>query len=243
MSKYAMGLPDGPCCDHPCDRCTSCLDGVCCGEAVTELLLPLEGSWPASRTAVAVGDVVDGPAGLRCHACGEDYHALYAHIGVHNLSSDEYRSVFGLAATRPLASTVFREQRASLAASKPAPASYAALAAFQSQLTGEQRSLISWRRVQRAEVRSRLRAQSPAASRASVIARSDPSVNREWRAKLRARRPRAATREQGRQCPECLRWFCPINSQRVLCGEEACLRAARSRAGRAGRQRQLQRTA
>lgn len=234
MSKYPLG--SGVCADHPCDRCDECLSGICCGREVADANLPSEGSWDGP-THVPVGHIVDTDDGMTCHICGDAFHALWAHIGVHDVTGEEYRSYFGLAVTQPLASELCRLRRR---ANRPSNAAgYAALQEFQAGLTGEQRSLLSWQRVQRAQVRRQLASISPTGVAASRASRSRPEVKKAWTAKLRARRPRADSRSTGVVCPECGALFCPLNVQRTLCGQEECLRSARSRAGRLGRQRQL----
>lgn len=236
MSKYPLG--SGPCADHPCDRCDECLDGTCCGREVVDADLPLEGTWKGT-THVPVGRIVDTDEGMTCHICGESFHALWAHVGIHDVSGEEYRAYFGLAVTQPLASEVFRLRRRAASQRPNNAAGYAALQEFQAGLTGEQRSLLSWHRVQRAQVRQHLASVSARGVAASRASRSRPEVKKAWTAKLRARRPRADSRSTGVVCPECGALFCPLNVQRRLCGQQECLRAARSRAGRLGRERQL----
>lgn len=87
---------DGPCAGHPCDNCGTCKRGHCCRRDNPDYKLPSLGEWDEPiHGELGVLTVEDDL--LQCHCCGEFYSALQTHVfWKHDLTADEYRSIFGL---------------------------------------------------------------------------------------------------------------------------------------------------
>lgn len=218
------------CIEHPCDSCAQCLAGGCCGEAVVTLDLPRPGAF-ALAEGTEFGELAVRDGLVMCHVCGEWFRSLGGHVATHGLTADAYRSAFDLLATQGLQA-------------EPREATYhpgdpRALADWNATVTSEQRSLIQWHRARRgASKNPRL---SPARQQAFALKsaarrRADPELERSIRIRVR----RAHRHEdEGQRCPECGAWYCTwtsragrtVNKART-CGQDTCVRAARSRAAR-----------
>lgn len=99
-----MPIPDaGPCARHPCDDCRACRSGRCCRRDNPDYRLPKLGEWEGPiHGALGVLDRPDGER-VRCHACGESYAKLTIHaLRSHDLTPEEYRSIFGFGPTDQL---------------------------------------------------------------------------------------------------------------------------------------------
>lgn len=155
--------------------------------------------------------VVDNDGRLICHVCGEAWDYLARHVRSHGMTADEYRAWFGLRSTEALASTKFRESRRTdhlVGGGKPPT------------MTREQRSVLAKDREKR------------------FGAMSEMARKRAWDEQERANARKARRSfDPGHECPECGAWVCTWtgrasgqSTDRVLCGERACLSAARSRA-------------
>lgn len=103
-AKFLAWVHEGPCTDHPCDRCVFCRSGRCCRRDEPDYQFPELGDWPG---------VVFGQLGVLerydnaviCHACGKEFVWLKNHIiSRHNLMPAEYRAVFGLTQSASLTS-------------------------------------------------------------------------------------------------------------------------------------------
>lgn len=186
--------------------------------------LPVQGSWPWEHHA-PLGELAEDDQGrLVCHVCGRGADALYAHVRAHRMRPDEYRALFGLRVSEPLASERLRASRRRDSFGERRNTT-------PPELTSEQRSEITRHREQRLQ--------------AQRSGRHDPEQQRE-RASQRGPRSdeeraqaRAAKRgdDPGHECPECGALVCTwtgrasgYSSKRTLCGERDCLRSARSRA-------------
>ena len=97
------------CVGHECDGCAKCRSGHCCRSDYAEYSLPEFGQWRSAVFGV-YGVLAEQDGLVQCHACGEFFKGLASHLWhVHDLTSDEYRSIFGLNRTQPLAGSVFRD--------------------------------------------------------------------------------------------------------------------------------------
>ncbi len=87
------------CAGHECDNCKKCASGRCCRTDNPHYKLPELGDWNGvvhGKLGIFNNDV-DGKA--ECHGCGELFSHLGMHVwNAHNLTSDEYRAIFGLKA-------------------------------------------------------------------------------------------------------------------------------------------------
>lgn len=91
-----------PCMSHACDGCRSCrvLAKCCRGDNPDYRLPPLGSFQPVFGDLGLVREDADM---IQCHACGDWFRRLTQHIWhQHDLTSNEYRSVFGLARMQPL---------------------------------------------------------------------------------------------------------------------------------------------
>ncbi len=119
MSKLPVAT-EGPCKGHPCDNCWQCKRGQCCRRDHPDYQMPKLGEWDGPVYG-ELGVLNDDGEKLECHCCGEWFVGLNTHIRLnHNLTAREYRSIFGLAATRSLlgpvaAATVAQKQKNRLA--------------------------------------------------------------------------------------------------------------------------------
>lgn len=139
---------DGACKGHRCDGCETCVAGGCCGDDVGDAHLPMQGSWPTPAFA-PIGVLVEVNDLVVCHICGELFTFLGRHVRVtHKISTDEYRSYFGLACRRALCSSSLSQAR-----SRAAKAAGLGVGMTPPTITSEQHSVLARRREQREEVR------------------------------------------------------------------------------------------
>lgn len=95
---------DGPCAGHHCDQCRTCRSGHCCRRDNPNYTLPEMGSWEGA-TYGDLGVLVDDGARVECHCCGKWFRTLARHIWhAHDLTTHEYRALFGLGKRRGLCS-------------------------------------------------------------------------------------------------------------------------------------------
>lgn len=95
-------LRGDPCDGHRCDGCRSCaiLAHCCRGDNPNHTLPEIGSITPYSGT---LGVVREDASAIECHVCGEWFRRLTQHIWHrHDLTSEEYRSAFGLARGQPL---------------------------------------------------------------------------------------------------------------------------------------------
>lgn len=102
-SRTSMAVPDSGCCQgHACDDCKTCRSGRCCRRDNPDYRLPKVGDWDGPvygeiGVKNVVGDTVE------CHACGRFLLAIGIHSWrKHDLSTMEYKAVFGLPSRRSL---------------------------------------------------------------------------------------------------------------------------------------------
>lgn len=224
---------DGPCKDHPCDNCRICQRGRCCRNDNPHYRLPAEGAW-AGRIYGEVGELRDDGAKVQCHACGAYYHQLGFHIRVaHDLTAEEYRSIFGLKASRPLAGPILREKFREIEARLQRLAPYVdPTGGALGRLTPEQRSAQSLGKKRRRE--------ALASVNAAIKSKwDDPKWAEAQRKRLSesqqgAPRPANAARHEAsletRVCSICGEEFLIQHSRRnKLCGKPTCRKVARGR--------------
>lgn len=210
------------CSDHECDQCETCRAGSCCGEMVYDANLPEQGSWPGKHHA-PLGELVEVDGLVQCHACSWKGHALFSHIKTHKMTSEQYKAYFGLNVTARLSSAASAKMRGRDLSDvrSPSPPS----------LTREQRQTITIRREQRLQSLKQGRYDaSQQRHYASLLDHSSDS----YRASIRKARRK---HDDGHHCPSCGAWICTwtgrasgISTQRVLCGEPECARAAKRNA-------------
>jgi hypothetical protein len=93
---------EGCCKGHPCDNCKTCRSGRCCRKDNPDYKLPGLGEWDGPIYG-ELGVLNDDGEKVECHCCGNRYRTLAYHLSIHhNLTADEYRSIFGLRATQGL---------------------------------------------------------------------------------------------------------------------------------------------
>lgn len=93
---------EGPCAGHKCDNCKICRSGRCCRRDNPDYKLPELGEWNGPIYG-ELGVLVDDGQKVECHCCGEWFTKLGHHIIIHDLTAEEYKSVFGLNKHRGLA--------------------------------------------------------------------------------------------------------------------------------------------
>lgn len=94
---------DDCCSGHECDRCVLCLRGRCCRVDDPDYALPKMGEWQPVHGALGVITATD--TRIQCHACGAWYRTLTQHAwAAHDLTSREYRALFGLPASHSMTS-------------------------------------------------------------------------------------------------------------------------------------------
>lgn len=102
----------GVCDGHPCDGCRRCRNGVCCRRDNPGWHRPQLGDWDGpihGELGVLVAD--DDGNRLLCHACGQAYRSLGAHVvQAHQLLAFEYKAIFGLRATTSLLAPTLAER-------------------------------------------------------------------------------------------------------------------------------------
>lgn len=86
---------EGCCKGHLCDNCKTCQSGRCCRKDNPDYKLPELGEWDGPIYG-ELGVLNDDGEKVECHCCGVYVSNLGNHIRVHDLTPDEYRSVFGL---------------------------------------------------------------------------------------------------------------------------------------------------
>ena len=139
----------GPCTGHVCDSCRKCRNGRCCRGDNPYYKLPSEGEWQPFYGRMGV--LADDGAKVECHACGEWFGHLGAHVTrAHDITPDEYRAMFGLNAhTGLIGPALAGIRRADL---NPVMASNLN-GDFLREMTRERRSLISTSRPHRTQER------------------------------------------------------------------------------------------
>lgn len=86
----------GCCKGHPCDNCKTCQSGRCCRRDNPSYQLPKLGEWSGPIYG-KLGVLEDDGTKVECHCCGEWFKAVGHHAWhAHNLTSMEYKSIFGL---------------------------------------------------------------------------------------------------------------------------------------------------
>lgn len=109
MKKLVLAT-DGCCAGHLCDNCPTCRRGRCCRRDHPGYHLPELGDWNGPIYG-ELGVLEDDGIQVICHCCGRGYQKLGNHIlWAHDLTSAEYRAIFGLNATAPLAATAYRNR-------------------------------------------------------------------------------------------------------------------------------------
>lgn len=143
-----MELQDSGCCEgHRCDDCDICRSGTCCGADVAEPNLPRQGSYPHDWHG-ELGVLLEKDGKVQCHICGNWYVELGRHTATkHKVNAETYRAYFGLAIGRALCPEWFSEKRRAKAKQEKLGSQATPI----TQLTSEQRSLLSYRREARLE--------------------------------------------------------------------------------------------
>jgi hypothetical protein len=100
------------CVGHPCDSCWRCRRGVCCRRDNPNWRRPQLGDWDgAIYGELGVLTAEEDGERLVCHACGQAYRSLGAHVvQAHQLLAFEYKAIFGLRATTSLLAPVLVER-------------------------------------------------------------------------------------------------------------------------------------
>lgn len=102
---------EGCCKGHPCDNCKTCRRGRCCRRDNPHYQLPEFGEWdgPVYGKLGQLDEIGDK---LECHVCGEWFSSLGSHVWcAHNINAAEYKALFGLKHTTPLAAQYICEKR------------------------------------------------------------------------------------------------------------------------------------
>lgn len=101
----------GPCAGHHCDNCRICQRGRCCRKDNPEYQLPNEGDWDGP-TYGDLGKLTLLPDDtMQCHICGMGFRGLGNHLVLHDVTSDEYRALFGLNRTTKLEAPSLHDER------------------------------------------------------------------------------------------------------------------------------------
>lgn len=91
---------EGCCAGHPCDNCPTCQKGRCCRRDNPDYRLPELGEWDGPIYG-ELGVLNDDGEKVECHCCGEWYASVCVHAWhSHDLTADEYKSIFGLPLSR-----------------------------------------------------------------------------------------------------------------------------------------------
>lgn len=102
---------EGPCRGHPCDNCKTCQSGRCCRKDNPDYKLPGLGEWDGPVYG-ELGVLNDDGEKVECHCCGEWYQQLTKHVeAAHDLTTREYKSIFGLRLKSGLVSTAVHQRR------------------------------------------------------------------------------------------------------------------------------------
>ena len=102
------------CAGHICDECRMCTGSQttkahCCRGDNPDYRLPKTGEWEPYYGRLGVMNEAGDEQ--ECHACGGWFQAIGYHIWrKHDLNADEYRALFGLRRTEPLAGLAVRER-------------------------------------------------------------------------------------------------------------------------------------
>lgn len=108
--KFLAVATDGPCAGHPCDGCAICRSGTCCRRDHPDYRLPDEGDWDGPHYG-DIGVFLQDGEQVQCHCCGEWKRMLVQHIRLkHNLTTAEYRAIFGLKVTQRLVADRTKEK-------------------------------------------------------------------------------------------------------------------------------------
>ena len=107
-----MASAAGACVGHPCDGCWRCRKGVCCRRDDPGWRRPQLGDWDGHVYGeLGVLAVDEDGQRLMCHACGQTYRNLGAHVvQAHQLLAFEYKAIFGLRTSTSLLAPVLVER-------------------------------------------------------------------------------------------------------------------------------------
>lgn len=206
--RRALPIPDGgPCSGHRCDDCASCARGRCCRRDDPDYQLPKLGEWDGEIFG-RLG-VVARPDGdlAQCHACGESFKSVLLHaVQAHDLTSDEYRAIFGFWKSAQLTGAASSKRRRAHALRRLASGDLVPIR--EHVFTAEQASAVHAQRTAKrrewgvpepvSQVARRV-VEDEDARRRWYEARGVPYLTPEQRAEIRALRPSSSSSELARE--------------------------------------------